>query len=188
MANSTLHPQGWISVIIPTVHEQRAQRMRAERDRQYGNIYVEADTDERWVGDLGEKAFDSWLKHEGVVNCRWILDNAAGKPDFITAKNKSVGVKTVKRKVSPRVGYTAQITARHASEPIDYFFFLTYEFKQHRMWLLGGIDKQTFLREARYYAAGERVHENYQIRPGHEIYNIELTKLIPPQEWLGIIK
>ncbi|MCH9662321.1 MAG: hypothetical protein K0U66_01505 [Gammaproteobacteria bacterium] len=188
MANSVLHPQGWISVTVPVGHEQRAKQVRAERDQQYGNIYTEAQTDERWVGDLGEIAFNSWLKHEGVTNCRWILDNAAGKPDFVTATNTRIGVKTVKRKVPPKIGYTAQITARHAAEPTDYFFFLIYEFQMRRMWLLGGIEQQRFLQQARYYSAGEWVHANYQIRPGHEIYNIEITKLVSPKDWLAKIK
>ena len=99
MANSQVHPQGWISLLIAPEHEERAKRMRAERDRQYGNIYTEATTDERWVGDLGEMVFYSWFKHEGIQSFEWVLDDAAGKPDFVTALNVRIGVKTVKRKV-----------------------------------------------------------------------------------------
>jgi|GEM_PF-2997143 len=184
MTNSQLHSQGWISVTILPKHEERAKRMRAERDQQYENIYVEADTDERWVGDLGEIVFDSWFKHEGVSDCEWILNDAAGQPDFVTALNIRIGVKSVKRKVPPKENYTAQITARHADEPIDHYFFMTYEIAKRRMWLLGGIDRDRFLREARYYKAGEWVHKNYQVRKGHEIYNIEIDKLIAPEIWL----
>ncbi|MFC4160727.1 hypothetical protein [Chitinimonas lacunae] len=43
------------------------------RNRQYGNIYAEAATDERWVGDLGEMVFNSWLKHEGIQGFEWVL-------------------------------------------------------------------------------------------------------------------
>lgn len=187
MSNSIIHPQGWISVNVPIAHEQQAQHVRADRDRQYGNIYSEAQTDERWVGDLGELVFNSWLKHSGVQNFQWIKDNAAGKPDFVTANNVRIGVKTVKRKVPPQMSYTAQITARHAKEPTDHFFFLSYEFLPRKMWLLGGIDQKTFLTQARYYSAGDWVHDNYQIRPGHEIYNIEISKLITPNDWLNKI-
>lgn len=49
--------------MIAPEYEERAKQMRAERDRQYGNIYTEAATDERWVGDLGEMVFNSWFKH-----------------------------------------------------------------------------------------------------------------------------
>jgi len=37
----------------------------------------------------------------------WVLDDAAGQPDFVTALNIRIGVKTVKRKVPPREDYTA---------------------------------------------------------------------------------
>jgi hypothetical protein len=45
MTNNQLHPQGWISLLITPEHEECAKRMRANRDRQYGNIYTEAATD-----------------------------------------------------------------------------------------------------------------------------------------------
>ncbi|WP_299847591.1 hypothetical protein [uncultured Paracoccus sp.] len=187
MTNSKLHPQGWISLGIESKHEERAKRVRAARDRLYGNIYIEAATDERWVGDLGEITFNSWLNHMGIQGFKWVRDNAAGQPDFVTALNIRIGVKTVKRKVPPREDYTAQITARHAEEPIDEFFFMTYEIAKRRMWLLGGIDRKRFLQVARYYGAGESVHDNYQVREGHEIYNIEIASLASPSEWIGRI-
>ncbi len=62
---------------------------------------------------------------------------------------------------------------------------MSYEIAKHRMWLLGGIDRTCFLREARYYGAGEWVHDNYQIREGQEIYNIGIAKLIPPKDWIA---
>lgn len=104
MTNSQVHPQGWISLLIAPEHEKRDKQMRAERDRQYGNIYAEAATDERWVGDLGEIAFNERLKHEGVQGFQWVLDDAARQPDFITALGNRIGIKTVKRKVPPPRG------------------------------------------------------------------------------------
>lgn len=177
--------EGWIRVSISASHEEWAKRNRAERDRLYGNIYRETASDERWVGDLGERAFDSWLKHHKVEGYRWILDGAAGAPDFQLPSGERIGVKTVKRRVPPRKGYTAQITARHAEEPIDHFFFMTYEIFSSRMWLLGGIDRKAFLDNADYYPAGSQVHENYTVREGHEIYNIDISRLSPPEEWLS---
>jgi len=187
VTNSQLHPEGWISLLVDEKHEDWARQLRAERDLQYRNTYVEAETDERWVGDLAEKVFKSWLKHEGVSDFKWILDGAAGEPDFVTADGVRIGVKSVKRQVPPQINYMAQITARHSEEPIDHFFFLSYELVERRMWLLGGIDRECFLRDARYLAAGEWVHPKYQIRPGHEIFNIELSKLTPPMRWLPIV-
>lgn len=188
MTNNQVHMPTWIPILLTPEHEEQAKRMRAERDRQYKNIYEGSATDERWVGDLGEIAFDLWLKTEGIKDFEWLLDDAAGKPDFVTANNARIGVKTVKRKGPPRDHYTAQITARHAKEPIDYFFFMTYEIADRRMWLLGGIDNKSFLEKSRYYSAGEWVHSNYQIPPGHEIFNIEIKELMSPALWINQIK
>lgn len=160
-----------------------AQQMRAERDRQYGNIFREADTDMRWVGEIGEICFNSWARENTTLPVEWITDEAAGKPDFLLG-GIPVGMKTVKRKVGVRPDYTAQITARHAEEPVIAFFFASYEFPRQRLWLLGGAAKEYFLAHARYYPAGSQVHANYTVRPGHEIYNIEIAKLTPPLDWI----
>lgn len=180
-----VHPQGWLSIDLSEANENWARHVRAQRDQQYGNIFQEEAGDERWTGDLGELVFDRWLKHRGVAEYQWIQEGAAGAPDFVFASGLRVGVKTVKRKVPPRIDYTAQITAKHTEEPIEQFFFMTYEIAKRRMWLLGGIDKPTFLQEAVFYPAGAMVHANYTIRPGHEIYNIEIGKLVPPEAWVG---
>jgi hypothetical protein len=175
----------WIYVDATGEQEKMAREIRAERDRRYPNIYAAAQTDERWVGDLGEIIFDAWAAQRRPGLFRWIRDDAAGKPDFVTTNGLRVGLKTVKRKVAPQPGYTAQITARHADEPTDDYFFMSYEFGKRRMWLLGGIRQKRFLERARYYGPGERVHANYEIRAGHEIYNISISELVSAEEWLA---
>jgi hypothetical protein len=182
--NSEVHKTGWISVGVSEANQNKAKAIRAERDRKYGNIFTEMRTDERWVGDLGEMVFDNWFKHNGVEGYQWILEGTAGAPDFVTALNIRIGVKTVKRAVPPRADYTAQITAQHAHEPIEQFFFMSYEIDKKKMWLLGGLDKETFLKEATNYKAGDQVHAKYTIREGHEIYNIEIAKLVQPNDWI----
>jgi hypothetical protein len=77
------------------------------------------------VGDLGEMVFNNWFKYRGIEGYQWILEGATGSPDFVTALNIRIGVKTVKRAVPPRIDYTAQITAQHAHEPIEQFFFMS---------------------------------------------------------------
>jgi len=188
MANSKVHPEGWISLFIAPKFEDRAKQIRATRDLQYGNIFAETATDMRWVGDLGEIVFDSWFKHEGIRGLVWVEGNAAGQPDFVTEQNVRIGVKTVKRQGRPYAGYTAQVTARHGEEPVEQFFFMTYEISQSRMWLLGGIDRERFLKDSRYYGPGEWVHEKYQVRPDQEIRNIGIDQLLPPKEWLKTIR
>lgn len=174
---------GWIIVDVVPEAVDRAKATRAERDRRYGNIFEEKETDLRWSGDLGEIYFDRWLRHEHVENYQWLTDAPAGKPDFIV-EGTTVGVKTVKRQVEVHSNYTAQVTARHAREPVTHFFFLCYVYPRKEMWLLAGITKEDFIKYARYYGAGEYVHEDYQIRPGHEIYNIEISYLKAPKQWV----
>lgn len=84
-------------------------------------------------------------------------------------------------------GYTAQISARHSEEPVHYFFFASYEFPRRCLWLLGAIERAAFLANATYFAAGEQVHPDYHIRPGHEIYNISISELTSPATWLSTI-
>jgi len=163
--------------------EKQAEKIRKSRDEKYGNIYLELESDLRWVGDLVEICFNSWLKKSNILNYQWHLDNAAGKPDF-TINNRRIDVKTVKRKVPPLLNYTAQITAKHKDYPIDDLFFCSYEFQIKRMWFLGGITKKEFLDKSTYYKAGDKVHSNYTIRQGHEIYNAEIKILNEPDEWI----
>jgi hypothetical protein len=177
----------WTYFDISSNWEEKADKIRVERDEKYGNIFVEEKSDLRWVGDLGEIWFNDWLKRNGVTGFQWHLDNAAGKPDF-TIGNTRIDVKTVKRQVAPRPDYTAQITARHKDHPIDELFFLSYEFQQKRLWLLGGTSMTAFLEQATYYGEGDKVHDNYIIRKGHEIYNAPISILIPPDEWLKHLK
>ena len=158
----------------------KAIRIRKQRDSQFSNLYQETKTDLRYCGDLGEIIFNSWVKQLKPV---WHLNNAAGKPDF-TINDTRIDIKTVKRQSKPKLNYSAQITAKHKNTPIDDLFFMSYEYKINRLWLLGGISKKEFLDKATYYKAGDKVHDHYTIRQGHEIYNAPIKILKPPMEYL----
>ncbi len=177
-------PEGWLVVPVGDDVVRRARGMRAERDARYANIYAERESDLRWVGEVGEICLFRWLGERAPGAGRWIREDAAGRPDFVV-HGHAVGMKTVKRQGPFRPGYTAQITARHAGEPVDHFFFASYEVPRRRLWLLGGISRPRFLEHARRHAAGERVHANYVVREGHEIWNVEARHLLPPERWLA---
>ena len=185
MPPSKTHPSGWISVDVRDTDIAWARELRAERDRLYPNIYTERESDMRWVGELAEKVFKGWLIHVGVSDFHWLRDSPVHQPDFVLANGQRIGVKAVKRQVAPRPEYTAQITAEHRNEPVDHFFFMTYQFPAKRMWLLGGSTKEQFLATAKYFGAGSQVHENYVVREGHEIYNGPIGDLMPPEAWLA---
>jgi hypothetical protein len=178
-----MNENDWIVFDVPDEWEQEAQRIREMRDKLYENIYLEESTDLRWVGDLGEICFHKWIDLIKVKSFDWHIDNAAGKPDF-TINKVQIDVKTVKRKVPPKLNYTAQITAKHKNYPINELFFMSYEHLKKRIWLLGGIQKDEFLKFARFYGEGEQVHPSYYIRKGHEIYNAAISTLQPPRNWI----
>ncbi|TVZ41639.1 hypothetical protein P886_0987 [Alteromonadaceae bacterium 2753L.S.0a.02] len=46
MAPCKLNNYGWIVLDVDEAHEQQARDFRAKRDRLYGNIYSERETDE----------------------------------------------------------------------------------------------------------------------------------------------
>ena len=179
-------PEGWLIVPVTPGVIRRAQAMRARRDARYANVYEEEDTDLRWVGEVGEICLYRWLREHAPGAGRWIRAEAAGRPDFVV-HGHTVGMKTVKRQVPFRRGYTAQITGRHAREPVEHFFFASYEEPRQRLWLLGGISRSDFLEHARHYGPGERVHARYVVREGHEIYNVDVRHLTPPEAWLRML-
>lgn len=181
----------WIEIPITNKMIENAKRIRNIRDEKYGNIFNEEETDLRWCGDLGEICFNKWLKNNGIFNFDWILENVTKNGDFLI-NGKMIDIKTVKRKSKPLNHYTAQITARHKDAPVDHLFFMCYEYEPKnnnngKMWLLGGCEKEFFIINSKYYAAGEYVHPNYQIRKGHEIYNAEFKILTSPKSWLNFI-
>lgn len=176
-------PEGWLILTGSAAIEQQALAIRERRDREFDNIYAVADTDLRWVGEVGELLFYQWLQGVAQGAGRWLRRAPAGKPDFIVHGHR-VGLKTVKRKVPFAPEYTAQITARHVTENVDHFVFASYQSPTRKLWLVGGIPRDEFRERARYHAAGDRVHEHYTVRRGHEIYNVDSCHLTPPLRWL----
>jgi len=173
-------------ILLP-VHDrdiQAAKQQRKERDALYGNRYAERKGHERWVGDLGEILFDRWARGQ-ITDLQYHNElEAAGKADF-TLTGRTVGVKTVKRQVGMRPYYTAQVTAAHASaEPVDQFFFCSYEYPKQVVWLLGGATVARYLRHATHYGPGEKVHAGYTVPKDHSIYNAPVNILVPPDLWI----
>lgn len=173
----------WIALPVTAEDIAWAHARRAERDQHHGNLYPEASTDTRWVGDLGERLGDAWLRDVATLPVRWVQRAPTGQPDFFVGRT-AIGWKTVKRQGPPAPHYTAQISAVHRHEPVDYFFFCSYEAPQHVLWLLGGIERPRFLYYARRYEAGAVVHPHYQVRVTHAILNAPIDKLTAPRRWL----
>lgn len=161
----------------------QARLIRQERDEKYGNLYTESSTDERWVGDLGEIVVNDLLKMCSESGTQWHTSDVTGKPDF-SFFDVTFDVKTVKRAVSIKSHYGAQISAKHLSTEMDYLVFCCYQTKTEELVVLGAIEKEKFKLIARYYGAGDKVHDHYTIREGHEIYAVRISDLIPFRDFV----
>lgn len=181
-------PREWVELPVSEQDITQAQALRRKRDALYNNLYGEQPCDERWVGDLGEIVLHHWMREEGVDKVRWLVQDAAGQPDFELDTGITVDAKTVKRKAPPRLNYSAQVSARHAGvqgQHASWFFFMTYCTERRQILLLGAIEAPRFQREATYYGPGEQVHAHYAVRLDHAIYNVGLRRLVAPYRWLA---
>lgn len=177
----------WWKVQLSEDLETQAKIIRVERDKRYGNIFAIKPTDERWVGDLGEIVFDLYLKSRNIEDYTWIKEDTARKPDFIIFGQR-IELKTAKRQVIPQPFYEGGVQESHVNESKDYFFFNSYEYLKKVMWLVGGIGFQRFKELSTYCPEGTEVHKGFVIRKGAELFNIEFSHLISPDEWLQLLE
>jgi hypothetical protein len=157
--------------------------IRKERDSKYGNIFVEEETDMRFVGEIGEIIVNNAFNMVCEEFNEWHTEDVIKKPDF-TFCGRDLDVKTVKRQVPIKPWFKAQITAKHSETPMDDILFTCYEVPKKKLHILGVMEKNEFLQKAQYFGEGEFVHENYQIRKGHEIYAVMISQMTPFRDYL----
>lgn len=182
----TVTAEGWIVLTVSPETVAWAQQIRRERDQRFRNVFPEAETDCRWVGEVGEAAFYEWLKQAAPGKGKWIRRRPVGQPDFIVC-GQAIGVKSRKRKNPFRWTDGCGISTCHISEPVDHFFFTSYEVAKRRATLVGGISREEFRLHSREYKAGDRVHAGFTIREGGGILDLEPRFLRPPLEWLWVV-
>lgn len=173
----------FVSRKVSSYEINHAKIIRADRDSRYGNLYVESSTDERWVGDLGEIVVNDLLGMCSKSDTKWHTDDVTENPDF-SFYDITFDVKTVKRAVPIKSHYGAQISAKHLNKEMDYIVFCCYQTKTNDLVVLGAIDKSRFKSVAKYYGAGDKVHDHYTIRDGHEIYSVEISDLTPFRDFV----
>lgn len=162
---------------------QKAKEIREERDKKYGNIFPEEESDMRWVGEIGEIVTNSLLSHISKEHTNWILDDVTSRGDF-SFFNLEIDVKTVKRRVPIRPWYKAQISQGHAEKNVDYLLFTCYEYPVKKLHILGAMSKNEFLSKSEHFKEGDFVHKDYQIRKGHEIYAVTISEMTPVMEFI----
>jgi hypothetical protein len=176
----------WRTIPVSDAAIERAKKLREWRDERYGNVFSVRKTDERWVGEVGEIVLDAWLRarwRAGTGQAHyWSQQVARGVPDYWVGVT-SLDLKTIKRQDPPKPHYTQQVTARHAHEDVDYFAFATYVVSEQRLYLHGAIERLQFLANAKYIGGGQAVHEHFQVRDDHNIYNVGYKHLMPLTDW-----
>jgi hypothetical protein len=173
-------------VRIPATEEMigYAKRLRAKRDERYANVYPEAETDWRWVGELGECAVYKWLQETGTPNFEWITGDPSGRADFVVC-GETVDVKTSKRKDAIKQHYEVGVTGHCAeSQHAETLLFCCYEISTGNVVILGAMAHGDFLAGARYFGPGEKVHDNFTVREGSNLYNVHISQMDAPLRWL----
>ena len=169
---------------VPDAAIAHAKQIRAERDRRYANYFEPHETDDRWVGDLGELVARWWLARSRPVDLE-ALDrgDVHGLPDLVL-EGVAIGVKTAVRTVDPRPHYFAPVNAPHIDEPVAEFLFLSYNVRTCVMWILGGMARARFRELARFYPAGSVVPPAFRVSAPGVWSGVPISALTPPDSWL----
>jgi hypothetical protein len=167
-------PESWVRFQATQENIALSKKRRLEKDQIYTNLYVEAPTDSRWIGELGEIYFDQWINNENVPNAEWLMEKPLGNPDFIINGNR-IDVKTVKRKDQMHPSYGVQVSSKQIATPMDDYFFICYLTSTRMLLLLGGITKPRFLESSQTYSNDQKVHSEYLIRHDHSINNCDYS-------------
>lgn len=198
----TTERSGLIFVDVKGWHIEAARDFRRRADEFFdsrgepASIFANGLSDCPWVGPLGEMVFKGWLYELGLLrgadyiwesrieNTKGVCDFYFPDGDLFCKGRVGIGIKTVKRKGAPLPHYTAGVTGRQAESGLDdEFFFVSFDTRARRAWLLGGISASTFLKQSEFFPKGARVHANYTARKGG-LYNIGIARLHRPLEWL----
>lgn len=175
---------GWLAGEPSKATIGRAMHRMAARDSEARSLGVRShfESDLRWVGDLGEVAFDRWLRESlGIEPLHSWNGGVDGKPDFEVAGHR-VGLKTRYSNVTTRADFYAVVPAQHLDrEQEDEWFFANYETRAGRLVLLGGIDKVRFREEARFVDTGEPIGPT--ILAKNPVWQLPVDKLEPPVRW-----
>ena len=171
----------FVQLVCTLDDENRAHELYEENQRKYAspeNQYQPEDDHLPWVGMLGESVFNHWL-HRERIHHEWLHENPKYKPDFRIGTSE-LDCKTVKRQVPPRIDYTCCVPTRQVWKRVDWYVFLSYQYRERRMWLLGAMIYDTFRAEAVDFKAGDQVHPGFIVRAGNEMSNVAMARLVKP--------
>lgn len=173
-----------VSFDVSENHIKEALAIRELRDKKFGNYFEVKDKDMRHCGEIGEIILNEQLIQAAGPYYTWHNEGKVNhEPDF-TLFGRKFDLKTVKRAVSININYEAQVTAKQVHTPVDDYVFACFEVATRKLHVLGVMSKVKFINQARYFGPGDKVHANYTIREGHEIYNVYIKQLFPFRKYI----
>lgn len=133
--------QGWCAAAVTPKHIKRAKRLWSKQtDEAKGSMYGRSPS-ARWMGELGELAFASWIEDQGIEH-----EHDGGwntNPDF-TIGDCALSLKSLHINVPMRHNYFVTVNEEFLDDPVDLFAFTAYEVKAKRVLVLGVIGRAEF--------------------------------------------
>lgn len=144
---------------------RRVGPLRGSILRGKGNIF----------GGIGERVVSNFLEARKIESF-----------DFDLLKNKTkLEVKTKSCSSQPKPEYECSVSASSAKQECDYYIFVRVHDEMKKAWILGAISKKLFFKKAKFCKEGE-VDPKSRLgwRFKADCYNIEISKLIPIEQFL----
>lgn len=164
----------------------RAQRMLHEINEEHGYTTRHMpERDTRYIGWLGEIAFDRWLCAMDIDH-RWLVEQPTGNPDFRIGQ-AAIDIKTARKPASVmrdlETLFRCVMIPEHANKPeISHFFFEAYTDHPPTVWMIGGMAADLFRRRARIYQTGETIAPGFAARWPTMAVTVDL--LTPPLDFV----
>lgn len=151
---------------------EQAEARRFFKDQQLGLNKFESQ--QRWMGYLGELAFREYLIQAGIEYEHHNTDSNKDLYDF-TVSGVKIDVKTTVRRRHPTLEDHAVVPLEQINNSYDALVFVSYDPTKGWAYLLGKISKDRFKKESILLARGERdpeegfmaIHSCYRIKAKH---------------------
>jgi hypothetical protein len=161
--------------IIPTAEDLKEASNRAAQLGVLPNSFTGGRG--RMTGFLGEVAFENYYKKCEYVGDIFFTHDYALDDWKIEIKSKTCSSK-------PKLEYTVSVNGADNKEWLnDIFFFTRVNSSYSRVWLLGWMKRENFLRRAEYKKAGESDSDGFTYRSAG--YHLPIKQLRRPDSFLG---
>lgn len=167
----------WPRVVFTPDEIERAKIRRIEKDGNgWDNLWTVRVTDRRFCGELGEDAFECWLKHRGVDYQRWTRQDQKDSRDFTIGLHE-IDVKAIAAKHTPLDHYGAQVEETQVlkNSVVNVYLFGRFVMPESTLILMGWLEKPVFKAVAKIRERGEQVTASFA--PPARIWEVAISDL-----------